>query len=240
MPDSKGEIRRVQILWEEESGQSFHLTLDASVSEQHQLDSEVTDHPVESGVNFADNIRPLPDMLTLNGVISNTPIFLPPDFAEDANFEIIKIKPPPATIGNTLGRVIPIAGALLSGVVLPIKGQEMQVLGFDTEFNRDVSCYNALRKIRDDGTLVSIVTTLHTYPSMALQGVQILRDAKSGSALVLTISAKQIRVGSTENVDVPAIPTSQVSTGRKVPAPPKPEEVPPDSESVASKLFGSH
>lgn len=237
MPDSKGEIRRVQILWEEDNGQSYHMTIDATVSEQHQLDSEVTDHPVEKGVNLSDHVRALPDTLTLNGVISNTPIFLPPDFAEDANFEIVKVEQRPPTLGSTIGRPIPIAGALLSGVTLPIPQQELQVIGFDTVFNRDVACYNALRKIRDDGTLVSLVTTLHSYASMALQSVQILRDAKSGSALTLTITAKQIRVGSTEEVDVPAIPTQKVSTGRKVPAAPA-TEPPPDSESVLSKLFG--
>ncbi len=50
------------------------LTLDASVSETHTSDVEVTEHPVEDGVAVADHARVKPAGLVIEGIISNTPI----------------------------------------------------------------------------------------------------------------------------------------------------------------------
>jgi hypothetical protein len=52
------------------------LVLDCSISEQHQGDVEVTEHPVEFGANIVDHARPKPEQVTLEGLISNTPITL--------------------------------------------------------------------------------------------------------------------------------------------------------------------
>ena len=49
-------------------------SIDASVSEQHSFDSEVTEFPVESGSNITDNVRPKPIKITIEGVVSDTPI----------------------------------------------------------------------------------------------------------------------------------------------------------------------
>ena len=54
------------------------LTLDASVEETHTSASEVTEHPVEEGTNISDHIRPLPDTLEINGIVTNHPLFLLP------------------------------------------------------------------------------------------------------------------------------------------------------------------
>lgn len=48
------------------------LELDASVSEHHQTQVEVTDHPVEQGVAISDHRRRKPDTITIEGIVSNT------------------------------------------------------------------------------------------------------------------------------------------------------------------------
>lgn len=50
------------------------LVLDASISESHQAEVEVTEHPVESGAAIVDHARPKPDSVTIEGVVSNTPL----------------------------------------------------------------------------------------------------------------------------------------------------------------------
>lgn len=47
---------------------------DLLISGNLQLDSDVTDEPVESGPNVSDHIRPLPAELTLESLVSDTPI----------------------------------------------------------------------------------------------------------------------------------------------------------------------
>jgi len=50
------------------------LTFDAVLHEGHDISSEVTVHPVESGINVADHVRPNPIHISIQGIISDTPI----------------------------------------------------------------------------------------------------------------------------------------------------------------------
>lgn len=50
------------------------LILDASVSENHQIEVEVTDHPVEVGADMTDHRRRKPYKLTMEGIVTNTPL----------------------------------------------------------------------------------------------------------------------------------------------------------------------
>ncbi len=52
------------------------LTLDAAVEITHSAEVEVTDHAVEVGANISDHARPKPITLTIDGLISNTPVSL--------------------------------------------------------------------------------------------------------------------------------------------------------------------
>jgi hypothetical protein len=48
--------------------------LDINVSEEHQLESEVTDHPVERGGDITDNVRPKPIVVTVESLVSDSPL----------------------------------------------------------------------------------------------------------------------------------------------------------------------
>jgi hypothetical protein len=48
--------------------------IDVSVSEDHNFDSDVTEYPVEQGGAVTDNVRPKPIEVTIEGVVSDTPI----------------------------------------------------------------------------------------------------------------------------------------------------------------------
>jgi hypothetical protein len=50
------------------------LVLDASISESHNSDVDVTEHAVEVGANIADHARVKSAQVTIEGVVSNTPI----------------------------------------------------------------------------------------------------------------------------------------------------------------------
>lgn len=48
--------------------------IDLAESENHQSDAEVTDDPVESGANITDHVKLNPVIVTLVGIVSDTPI----------------------------------------------------------------------------------------------------------------------------------------------------------------------
>lgn len=48
--------------------------VDASITERHSYQAEATEYPVESGATISDHIRNLPIEVSIEGVVSNTPI----------------------------------------------------------------------------------------------------------------------------------------------------------------------
>lgn len=48
--------------------------MDLSISEEHSFPGEATKYPVEKGADFTDHIRELPDEITLECIVSDTPI----------------------------------------------------------------------------------------------------------------------------------------------------------------------
>lgn len=50
------------------------VTLDASLREVHSKRNEMTDHPVEEGINISDHVRQRPDEVVIEGIITNTPV----------------------------------------------------------------------------------------------------------------------------------------------------------------------
>ena len=61
------------------------LELDASISESHTGEVEVTEHPIERGADITDHARPKPDRVTIEGLVSNTPLHRVPVQNGDAD-----------------------------------------------------------------------------------------------------------------------------------------------------------
>ncbi len=50
------------------------VVFDAVVNEAHSGEVQVTDNPVERGADVTDNIRPKPEQITLDVIVSNSPL----------------------------------------------------------------------------------------------------------------------------------------------------------------------
>lgn len=50
------------------------LFIDCATVEEHTFDSEITKYPVEQGVSVADHVRRLPTRVTIEGIVSDSPI----------------------------------------------------------------------------------------------------------------------------------------------------------------------
>lgn len=46
----------------------------ASISESHNLEAEITEHPIESGSDITDHYRPSPKTIQIEALVTNTPI----------------------------------------------------------------------------------------------------------------------------------------------------------------------
>lgn len=231
--------QRASISWQGDSGQTFNLTIDCSRRIQHDMNNTVTDHPVETGSNVSDHIRPDPDTVTIEGVISNAPIFLPSDHAGGATEVLRKItaswsgRSNKSTVHgaqNTIGDILPLPH-LLTGI--PIGGGDTAAIGRTTpggslaanvkawsqDFDRAGECFEELRSLRDLGVLCRVITKRREYDNMAIVSLSVTDEARTGDALVFSIGFKAVLFGVTKNEPVPALPRKKVSKGAVTPEP---------------------
>jgi hypothetical protein len=105
-----------QIIWEGDTGQTFNIAIDASIEETHESPTTITDHAVESGANISDHMRPDADRLTIEGIISNTPIVLPKDHVDGAREVDVQVE----GVAPGVRIPLPIAGSLIGNIPQPL------------------------------------------------------------------------------------------------------------------------
>lgn len=62
------------LLFEDTTAKIDALELDAMLVSEHVVENEITQHPVEVGADVTDHVRPKPDRLTIEGIVSATPV----------------------------------------------------------------------------------------------------------------------------------------------------------------------
>jgi hypothetical protein len=147
------------------------IVLDASVKEMHTTSTEVTDHQVEKAPSIVDYIRPLPRKISIEGVVTNTPITAPPDPSRGVT----------ATQGKT---TVTVGGNQISA----------DVLKFSDQFDRVRDVYGDLVEACLNGALFTIDTTLASYENFAITSFAVPRDAQSGSSIQFTIELMEVRI----------------------------------------------
>lgn len=138
--------------------------IDVSISETHSVGADVTEHPVESGSDIADHIRPTPRTVRIEGFVTNHPIELPLSHAggtraiEDAGLIDVTTVP---------GRRIPPMSVEIEGEptdlgFIPGGGQAGALLGaIGLDTNRSRRKYAAERYAEDrDGRTFYAVNAL--------------------------------------------------------------------------------
>lgn len=243
------------IMWQGPTGQTYHVSLDAALRAQHSSPNTVTDHPVETGGNVADHIRPDPDTVSIEGVISNAPVFLPTDHNGGATETSQTVAADWRGLDNrssvrgaesTIGDIVPIS-PLVNGIPIGMADEAQigrdvpggrktaTVKTYTAEFNRASECYAELLKLRNDGVLCSVQTPRRLYSDMAMTALTVDEEPNTGDALHFTVEFKHVRFGATRNEPVPAIPRKKADKGRvsKVETP----EAESEADESKSSLF---
>ena len=70
-------MQRTLITWADDAGGEGAIEIDAVKTRGFESSAEVTEFPVERGAAITDHVRPLNGTLSLEGVISNTPMIIP-------------------------------------------------------------------------------------------------------------------------------------------------------------------
>jgi hypothetical protein len=66
----------ISIFYPDAKARLGELVVDAFILETHSFSSEITEHPIESGSSIVDHVHNKPVSLSIDGIISNTPMSL--------------------------------------------------------------------------------------------------------------------------------------------------------------------
>lgn len=231
-------IHHTLISWVGEAT-TYYIRIDCTVNRTHVFANTVTDHPVERGANITDHVRPDPVRLSMVGVVSNAPIFLPAnDRPGETNVDdstggyvthYVNV-PPYRKITPLLSAGIPAQIAQTSLGFRPLqppagpKGAVLtrfqagyaagaRVLQFNQEYDRARNVFEELRSLRDLGTLLRVETRLADYDDMVIESLTVPESFEIGDALQFELTLKQVIMAESELVPVPVLPTERKSKG---------------------------
>jgi hypothetical protein len=179
----------MQIAYLLASGQPATITPDACVEEAHNSSADVTEDAVEVGAPVSDHVRQKPEELTLDIVISNSPIEQPVD---------------------------QMSGVTSSMQAVQLTGQKQQatVLTFSGNFDRVGVVHDELIRLKNEGVLLTITTSLRTYDNMVLRSINANRNARLAHTLTAQLGFKQVRIAQTQTAPAPSIPRASSRNAR--------------------------
>lgn len=216
------------------------LYFDVVEKEGLRHSATTTDHPVEDGANVSDHVRDMPDEVTLEVFVSNSPI---KDVNNLYNGRVagLELKVPKAD-----KQIAIMPGAALSAGISAlqdfINGPEQwkaMTLQFPEKFNNVAFILSTLLDYKTRGVLGKVITPHRTYESVVITGVEMNRDASTGDGAPISISLKTIRLVEAKLITAP-VPTEErgktlKSKGRQ---PTSFVRDPPAKKSIFKKLLG--
>jgi hypothetical protein len=201
----------VASIYYEIDGVSNVLFFDVTLDEQNVGTAEVTKHPVERGADMADHHRAAPPSFTLRAMVTNTPIesigrlvgaWLPQTLETDARVMADGGANIPARAAQIRGGytapyrppgaprphfpVDVIGGQLASGPQRLVA----QTFTFTNPQDRLRDMWDALDKLREDGTTLTVLTRLKDYENMVI--TQLGAPVTVLDAIEFSISCEQI------------------------------------------------
>jgi len=215
--------------WLDDSGATVHVEFDVVETESHEGTVEITEHPVEQGESAADHARAVPERLSIEAFVSNTPSLSNPGVGGIAGTASKQFKATTTSLGPSQrldlqypppspGEFFTLGGAIRTGINLltrptSIQGRGAnqnndtqvgaQVLAFQGFTNRVRQIAEKLADARLKGRLIRVTTTLRDYDNMLIERESEPRTVDDGTGCKFQIDLKRIRIVSSQTVDAP-------------------------------------
>lgn len=161
------------------------IVLDASVSETHVSTSKATRNPIEDGSDITDHVILDPDSLSIEGIVSDTPLSL------KAAAVGIVAGIPSTIIGGTAGAV----GTALTSFI----GNRL----ISGSSRRSKTAYKSLVDAQKNRTPLTIITGLQQYKNMILENLTVPRNSQNSKSLRFTATLINIVIVKSEATFIP-------------------------------------
>ncbi len=193
----------VVILWHNDAGAAVSAVFDVDEQETHDLQNIVTEHPVDNSANVSDNVRPQLDRFTIQGFVSDTPLFTNPGVVNVASYVEIEIQAPhyPLLLGEA--SLIKAGIGAIGDAIFGKQKYKATLVKFSDFKSRKRAMFAAFKDVRDNARLCRILTSMHEYDNMVVEQITATRAPGDGNGTVFTVTLKEIDFVTTEDTDAP-------------------------------------
>lgn len=206
------------VVYKDDAGERHTLRFDGVLSESSTDESEVTEYTIEDGSPVTDHIRDLNGEVTLQVIMTNTPMhgesYVTGEKIGSVNtiqLDIPKFTPPfSPTPGGALNAVKGAASDVLGFADRPVMAS---VLMFRKDHNFIAEMLEALREVKRMRYQCSIITAISDYEGMVLKSISPSRSSGEDTA-VFDLTFKKINVVTTKKVAAPR-PAEPRGKGKK-------------------------
>lgn len=161
------------IVFASEEGVQTLLRADATIREQASENAVVTSRPVEKGTDITDHVRVLSSSISLDLLITDTPINAPTGVGADS------------------------ASAFITRPV-PVNGTNVNVTGATGPVERVNKCYQQLKDWQRDRVPLRVAMSFQGYDNMIITRLDVVRTVQSGDSLLCVVDMQQINTVSSE------------------------------------------
>lgn len=193
----------VAILWHDDTGAVVSAVFDVDEQETHDLQNVVTEHPVEDGQDVTDNVRPQLDRFTIQGYVSDTPLFSNPGVVGVASFVELELQIPEYPLQLSESGLITAGIGALSEAILGKPKYRATLLRFENFKSRKRAMFVAFKDARDSARVSRIITSMHEYENMVVEQITVTRAPGDGNGAVFTVTLKEIDFVTSEEVESP-------------------------------------
>ena len=173
------------------------IVVDATIEEQHSDTADVTDHPVEEGSDASDGLQNKPPALTLTVFVTNTPIISPNVDGANGSIGTQEIQGGSSAFSQTA------QGKKKATIDTKTIRRNVNVLSVPDPVTRVETVYANLLRLKEEATILLIVTSLREYDSMVITEITAPRNAKAGGSVSIVLGLRYFRIVSTETVETP-------------------------------------
>lgn len=156
-------------------GFDYALELDAAETYGHEHTAETTDRVIDAGATVTDHVRLNPDTMTLEGVVTNSPL---------------------RAMAPTRDRVVS-----TQSIKLP-DGTGVSVARWDATFDRVRQTDELFQQLMESRALLKITTGLRVMENLILTRYAPKKDESTGNSLAVVLEVKHLRFATTQRATV--------------------------------------
>lgn len=176
------------------------ILVDVTLSDEVNYTAELTEHPVERGLDVTDHILIKPKTISIEGIASESPITLKDAYSEKGLLDQATdaVSAVPGAVIQRFGApgVLQGASAAVGGVISNKLFSNSQSPGQQTQ--------EALTKLLEQKTAVNVQIGKKSYPNMVITNLSFPRDPSLGQAVRFRATFKEIRKVSAKRIVVKA------------------------------------